>query len=367
MLIVFRSVTAYNKSDDKKIRDRSSGNTLRKDKVIDMQELIAAKKQFARIGWLYLAASVLISLVSLILGRVLWIAVPELLMDMNINMIFGMVPMYIVSFPLLALMMKKFVPGERIERHKMTAGQYVLSAIICIGIAYAANIIGMIMTGIIGAVTGNPVENEINTVVTALSPWAVIFLTVLCAPVIEELVFRKLLIDRTVRYGQGVAVVLSGLMFGLFHGNLNQFVYAAAIGTFLAYLYVRTGNIKITISLHMLFNFIGGFLPSMLQRQLSPERLMGLMESESEYEMIRSLGADVIWLVLYGVLALFVLGMLAAGVILFIVFAAMRKFKFDPGQTAVPRELKLSLALGNVGMAAFCLYWAVQIISQLLG
>lgn len=330
-----------------------------------MQELIAAKKHFSRIGWLYLATSVLISLLSLVLGSVLWLAVPDLLRNMNINMLFGMMPMYLVAFPLLALLMKKFVPGERIERHKMTAGQYVLSAIICIGIAYAANIIGMITTGIIGLVTGNEVENEINTIVMALSPWAVLLITVICAPIMEELIFRKLIIDRTVRYGQGVAVVLSGLMFGLFHGNLNQFVYAASIGFFLAYLYVRTGNIKITISLHMLFNFIGGFLPSMLTRKLDPNRLMELAQSGSEYEMMRMLGTDVIWLVLYAVFALFVLGMLVAGVVLFIVFAAMRRFTFSPGHTSIPKQLKLSLALGNVGMAAFCLYWGIQIISQL--
>lgn len=330
-----------------------------------MQELIAAKKHFARIGWLYLGASVLISLLSWVMGIVLWIVAPRLLYNMNLNMIFGMMPMYLIAFPLLALLMKKLVPGERIERRKMSAGQYVLSAIICIGIAYAANIVGLIMTGIIGLVTGNEVENEINTIVTSLSPWAVLFLTVLCAPIMEELVFRKLIVDRTVRYGQGIAVVISGLMFGLFHGNLNQFVYAAAIGTFLAYLYVKTGNIKITISLHMLFNFIGGFLPTMLMRRLDPERLMELSGSGSEYEMVRALGPDVIWLLLYVVLALFVFGMLAAGVILFIVFAAMRKFTFSPGQTAVPKELKLSLAFGNLGMAAFCLYWAVQIIAQL--
>ena len=46
---------------------------------------------------------------------------------------------------------------------------------------------------------------------------------VICAPILEEYIFRKLIVDRTVKYGQGVAIVLSGLMFGLFHGNLNQF------------------------------------------------------------------------------------------------------------------------------------------------
>ena len=45
--------------------------------------------------------------------------------------------------------------------------------------------------------------------------------------------FRKLLIDRIVPFGQRVAVVVSGLAFGLFHGNFYQFFYAFSLGAVL--------------------------------------------------------------------------------------------------------------------------------------
>ena len=47
-------------------------------------------------------------------------------------------------------------------------------------------------------------------------------------------------------------MLFSGLMFGLFHGNLNQFVYAFVLGLCFGFIYVKTGNIRYTIGLHML-------------------------------------------------------------------------------------------------------------------
>ena len=68
---------------------------------------------------------------------------------------------------------------------------------------------------------------------------------------------------------------------------------------------------------------------------------------------------------LYGLFILFIFGMLITGVVLFIIFAAKRKFVFSPGQTSIPKELKLSVAMGNTGMAAFALFWIIRIVFQL--
>ena len=46
-------------------------------------------------------------------------------------------------------------------------------------------------------------------------------------------------------------------MFGLFHGNLNQFVYTFLVGAFWAFIYVKTGRLRYTIYLHMALNFMG--------------------------------------------------------------------------------------------------------------
>lgn len=330
-----------------------------------MQELITAKKHFSRMGWLYLVGTLIIYILQVAIQIILSIANPPWRYDRNISLLLSLGPMYLVAFPLLAFLLRKKVPRERIEKHRMTAGQYALSAIICVGLAYAANIVGVIITSLIGLFIEDQVDNPINSVMNSLSPWSVLFFTVLCAPIMEEFVFRKLLVERTVRYGQGVAVVVSGLMFGLFHGNLNQFAYASVIGAFLAYLYVKTGKLRITISLHMLFNFSGGFVPIVLMQKMDLESYMVFLEYGSMSGIKELLQSRLGWLLLYIFHILFILSIFIAGLVLFIVFAAQRKFVFEPGETAIPKNLKLSMALGNAGMAAFCLFWIISIVCQL--
>jgi membrane protease YdiL (CAAX protease family) len=65
---------------------------------------------------------------------------------------------------------------------------------------------------------GNPVVSLIADDSILLR---VIFMAVL-APIIEEFIFRKVLIDRLRPYGDLLAVVTSALIFGLIHGNLSQ-------------------------------------------------------------------------------------------------------------------------------------------------
>lgn len=330
-----------------------------------MEELIAAKKHFSKTGWFFMAGVAVIYLVQLVLSVVLSLFFPELLANVNTSLLLGMIPMYLGGFPLIIVLMKKKVPGVRIEKKKMTAGQYVLSAIICLGLAYAANIVGNILTAAIGLVTGNWVENRVQTIVSSVNPGVILFYMVICAPVMEEYIFRKLIVDRVVRYGQGIAVVVSGLMFGLFHGNLNQFVYATVIGMFLAYLYVKTGSLKITISLHMLFNFIGGFVSTLLMRMIDYEGYMEAAVSGDYQAVIASMMDHFAGWLLFGLFFLFVLGMLVTGIILFIVFAAKRRFTFEKGEIDIPRQLSFNIAMASPGMLVFCLFWIVKIAVQL--
>lgn len=332
-----------------------------------MEELIEAKKHFSKLGWFYIVGTAVIYLAEAALASLVGTFCPQWLGNTDICLFLSMIPMYLLGFPLLILMLKKKVPAEKIQRRRMTAGQYALAAIICLGLAYASNIVGNILTTVVGLATGSPVENEILTVADSVSPWSVLIDMVICAPIMEEYIFRKLIVDRTVRYGQGLAVVTSGLMFGLFHGNLNQFVYTAVIGMFLAYLYVKTGNLKITISLHMLFNFIGGFLSTLLIRAIDLEGYLDAAADGDMRAVMIHIADNVVGWIFYGLFALFVLGMLVTGVVLFIVFVVKKRFVFERGEIFIPRQLAFNIAFANSGMLVFGIFWIVQIWMQLFG
>lgn len=95
----------------------------------------------------------------------------------------------------------------------------------------------------------------INSMVTSGTP-AGLLMTVILAPVVEELIFRKLMLDRIRNFGEKTAIVFSALCFGLFHGNLTQFLYAFTIGLFLGYVYCKTGKVLYTMIMHALVNLI---------------------------------------------------------------------------------------------------------------
>ena len=79
----------------------------------------------------------------------------------------------------------------------------------------------------------------------------------LAAPIVEELLFRGLILRGLEPYGKRFAIVASSLLFGLFHGNLVQSPYAFAVGLVLGYTAMEY-SITWAMVLHMLNNLVLG-------------------------------------------------------------------------------------------------------------
>lgn len=87
----------------------------------------------------------------------------------------------------------------------------------------------------------------------------------LVAPVTEEILFRGGILRGLESYGKGFAIVASGLLFGMFHGNAVQIPYAMAAGMILGYTAMEYG-IAWAMVLHMGNNLIlGDILPRLTQ------------------------------------------------------------------------------------------------------
>ena len=73
----------------------------------------------------------------------------------------------------------------------------------------------------------------------------------LIKPVEEELVFRGLVYGRMrENFSPLVSIPISALVFGAYHGNLVQLIYAFFMGCFLAYIYERYKSLKAAILVH---------------------------------------------------------------------------------------------------------------------
>lgn len=72
---------------------------------------------------------------------------------------------------------------------------------------------------------------------------------------VEEFMFRGVLFQTYRRSKMLPAVLLSAFMFGCMHMNLNQFMYAFALGVYLAFLVEATGSILSSMLAHFTLNF----------------------------------------------------------------------------------------------------------------
>jgi len=78
------------------------------------------------------------------------------------------------------------------------------------------------------------------------------------APILEEIVFRNILLNSLLnRYKRNKAIIVSSLIFGIFHGTPILIINGILLGLFLGVIYSSEKNIAHTIILHFFANFFG--------------------------------------------------------------------------------------------------------------
>ena len=156
------------------------------------------------------------------------------------------------------LSLTKCIKRTKIKKNKYGLKKYLANLCINSGLLIIGSLIGYIMQFCFLYIFGNLSENKYNSAIDLSFKNANIFLNffIICftAPIAEELMFRKLLIDRLSIYSKTLAIFASGILFGIFHINIHQFFGAMFSGWSLAYSYVETGNILIPISYHIIEN-----------------------------------------------------------------------------------------------------------------
>lgn len=322
-----------------------------------------SRKHFSKLGLMFFLGTIIIYAVQIGANSLVGWLKPEWLENPNSSLAVSILPLYLIGMPILIALVKK-VPATTPEKHTMKVWQFLLALVMCFCVMYCSNIVGSIITSIIGMLKGGVVNNVILDIATSTSLIVNFVYMVICAPIMEEFIFRKLIVDRTVRYGQGVAILISGLMFGLFHGNLNQFVYAATMGMFLAFLYVKTGNIKYTIGIHMIVNFFGSIVSVLLLNAMNYDEYMeATLAGAGTEELMQVMMASLPGWIAYAVYVCLILVMVIAGVVLFIVFR--KRFAMAKGEVEIPKGKGFSTIFLNVGMGLYVIFWLAAIVWQL--
>lgn len=123
-----------------------------------------------------------------------------------------------------------------------------------------------------------------------LGGWAILS-TVVAAPILEEILFRGLIFEScSERFGRGVALLISALLFGLVHVVPVQMISAFVMGLILGYVYLRTRSLASVIVLHAINNAIA-YVSMAFFDESSNTSLRDLMSGSWAYWVVYVLSA----------------------------------------------------------------------------
>ncbi len=328
----------------------------------------SAKRAFSNIGLSYFLFWVAALVATIAVAFFMQLFCPDATDIYLVRILSSILPMYLIGAPLCWILMKR-VPAEAPARNKWTAGQIIGGYIVGYSLMYVGSIAGSYIGAIIESYfpDAQASTNSVQELVLTGEMWVNIIIMVMVGPVVEELLFRKLLCDRLKPYGDWVTILVTGMMFGVFHGNLTQGIYAFMFGAFLAYVYLRTGNIFITIGYHITANFMGSVLPLLVLNSADVDGFEEMLETGDVNVLGEFISENAEAFLLYGGYIFLVLGLMITGIIILIVTLARGHAKFEPGRIQIPSGKKFSTVIVNVGMILFLLSGLFEILMSTFG
>lgn len=223
-----------------------------------------ATKVFSKIGLASAITTITVNILQILIYKILGIIAPEIISKSWFPYIGIIISFYLIGFPLFYLLVKNIPDGQKKESKKLSVLDIIKLILITYSVMYVVNFFTIILINIVSLMLGTGAENPLNSVILPNSwIWNLIFAGIL-SPIIEEVMFRGIMLNKLRCYGDKIAIITTALLFGLFHGNLHQFFYATAIGAIFGYVALKTGTIKYSIILHIGINILGGVLPAIL-------------------------------------------------------------------------------------------------------
>lgn len=248
------------------------------------------------------------------------------------------------------------LPAVKIEKRKLKFKQLILLIMMMYGLAQVGSMMGMPVDTILSLPSAfNSGADDVtkilqDNIIFSSNTFVRIICVGILPAIFEELLFRKFLIDRTIRHGEFISCAMSGIMFGLWHGNFQQFFFAFFIGVLFAFVYIRTGNIIYTMIMHASMNLVTSSvtveLLTELLRRTGIDMNSGTVNTDIDPDMVLKEIVPLLLLIILWVLIL--LGFQIAGFVMLIV--KRKNFKLaaregEPGRKVILHKLTHSVEM----------------------
>ena len=166
------------------------------------------------------------------------------------------------------------------------------------------------------------------------------FHKVVIAPLFEEFWFRGMVLQSLRPYGNGFAIFVSSLLFGITHANLEQFFYTTAIGIILGYVAVQTGSVITSTVMHAMFNSVGAIASLFIA---NPDVVTYYTDLQMGYEPPKNLGVILLTVWSVAVMLFAVVGAVMA----VIKFIHIKRYRVPKVQTELSAKRRWGIFLSR--------------------
>lgn len=195
--------------------------------------------------------------------------------------IYGNILGFIVGLIVILMILRPEMNSQR-EPGVATIGQTITWSILGIFMAFIGQMIAANIEVYIFNIDTSSENTEMIMKITELAPLFSI-ITVLIAPILEEIVFRKIIFGALYkRMNFILAGIISAVIFGLIHLDPTHLLIYTAMGLVFAYLYVKTKRIIVPIIAHAGMNGI----VVLIQTFLTPEYIEKLERQLEQMQTI---------------------------------------------------------------------------------
>lgn len=227
---------------------------------MELKVKVENKKVFNRIGLATFVTMILVSIIQVMFLGIIGVINKELLSANWVNYASIAISFYLIGFPVFYFMIKNLPEEEKRESRTLGVLEIIKICVMSYGVVYIFSLFTNLIMMLIAVIKGSEVTNPLVNVLEGSNwIWSLVFVGIL-SPIIEEMMFRGVMLNKLRRYGDKVTIITTAVLFGLFHGNFSQFFYAVALGMVFAYVTLKTGTIKYSIILHIVVNIIGSII-----------------------------------------------------------------------------------------------------------
>ena len=162
----------------------------------------------------------------------------------------------VMGIPLLAVLGGRRLFSQKFSKKPLSFGTTLSMVVAAVGGCMLANIITNYLLQFLND-WGVPIPEQPQMMEPTLLSFALCLFVIAVLPaVLEEILFRGCVLRVLRPFGDGFAVLVSAVLFGLMHGNIRQIPFATIVGLVLGWMYVTTNSLLLPMVVHFINNAI---------------------------------------------------------------------------------------------------------------